>query len=344
MGGALFNMQGTVAIANSTFTGNSAVGGTPGFGGFSVGTPGAGLGGGIFNLNGTVSIVDATIDGNVGGGIYNLGYDSAAHRTASVTISGTLVSQNGTDLTSDAPATTAAGANASGANVDASAGDDIMVKQAAGAGTIAGSPRTADPKLGPLAANGGPGMFTQALPATSPAVDTRACQLSTDERGLPRPDDGEHACDIGAFELQDPPSVAPVITTLAAHPACAPSRGSIVFSLHLSEAASITYAIERVKGAARSTCAAKRHHAAGAGATGAGATDAGATDARAAAKHRPVSSARLTRSAKAGKVRIPLKAITAGKALTPGTYKLTVQARAGNLRSAKLSLRFYIRR
>jgi hypothetical protein len=57
-----------------------------------------------------------------------------------------------------------------------------------------------DPGLGPLAANGGP-TKTLALLAGSPAlntVPTSACSLTTDQRGVHRPQGPR--CDSGAFE------------------------------------------------------------------------------------------------------------------------------------------------
>lgn len=64
-----------------------------------------------------------------------------------------------------------------------------------------------DPRLGALANNGGPTQ-THALLATSPAIDRipAASCPSTDQRGLPRPRDGNAdgivRCDVGAFEVQ----------------------------------------------------------------------------------------------------------------------------------------------
>lgn len=68
--------------------------------------------------------------------------------------------------------------------------------------------------IGPLQDNGGP-TLTHALPGTSGAVDTTSDQgcidetgaaLTTDQRGKPRPADGNNdsfaRCDVGAFELQ----------------------------------------------------------------------------------------------------------------------------------------------
>jgi hypothetical protein len=57
-----------------------------------------------------------------------------------------------------------------------------------------------DPKLGALAANGGPTQ-TMALTAGTPAVDAAGatCDAATDQRGVTRPQGP--GCDIGAFEL-----------------------------------------------------------------------------------------------------------------------------------------------
>ncbi len=60
-----------------------------------------------------------------------------------------------------------------------------------------------NPKLGPLADNGGP-INTFALLPGSPAInkgDIAAC-YATDQRGLPRPQGA--ACDLGAFEFATP--------------------------------------------------------------------------------------------------------------------------------------------
>jgi hypothetical protein len=70
-----------------------------------------------------------------------------------------------------------------------------------------GAAYTGDPMLGSLADNGG-ATETHALKPGSPAIDVLPaahCYLSIDQRGLPRPastGDGEHLCDIGAFEIQ----------------------------------------------------------------------------------------------------------------------------------------------
>jgi hypothetical protein len=63
----------------------------------------------------------------------------------------------------------------------------------------AGGDSFTDPKLGPLADNGGPSLTMALLPG-SPAIDAGNTSLApaTDQRGFPRP--AGLAADIGAFE------------------------------------------------------------------------------------------------------------------------------------------------
>jgi predicted outer membrane repeat protein len=84
--------------------------------------------------------------------------------------------------------------------------------------TATGDLSGVDPKIGALANNGGPTQ-THALLISSPALDAGDPAVSacspTDQRGLPRPKDGngdgQARCDIGAFEQQTP-----------LHPPCSP--------------------------------------------------------------------------------------------------------------------------
>ena len=65
-------------------------------------------------------------------------------------------------------------------------------------GTLTGNILNQDPKLGPLAGNGGPTQ-TQALLTGSPAIDAAdSAAPATDQRGVSRPQGP--ASDIGAFE------------------------------------------------------------------------------------------------------------------------------------------------
>jgi hypothetical protein len=216
MGGAVFNMQGSLTVTNSTLTGDGAVGGTVASGSASAGE---GLGGAIFNLDGTVTLTDATLDANTaadgGADLYSLGYDSLAGFAATVTLADDILASTGTgELTSAAPGTTAAGTNAATVTAAAAAGSANVATGVSG--TIGGpAPLTADPELGPLAANGGPGMQTQLPGAGSEALSGGSCPTATDERGSARPVSN---CSLGAVQPLAPPptATAPSATAVTA--------------------------------------------------------------------------------------------------------------------------------
>lgn len=185
-GGAILIAYST--FKNDTFFGNSA-GGSAGSG------PESGLGaGGAINFVEGAEAKDVTIDGNTagtgtgsaGGGIYEEDQGSEP------VFQGSIIAGNTAGSASSNCA--GKGLGSSGHNLE----DD--------AAKSCGFDVVGDPKLGPLQDNGGP-TETQALPASSPAVDVvpaASCPTKVDQRGLPRPDDGESFCDMGAFELQDP--------------------------------------------------------------------------------------------------------------------------------------------
>jgi len=199
--------SGTADISNSTISGNSA-GYHQGGGGIlntgnltitntTISTNNAGTwhGGGIGN-SGTATIINSTITNNTGGydggGIWNGG-----SATASVTLKNTIVANQA--LKQDCT-------NASGTIT-------ALLNNLDSDGTC-GAGITADPLLGLLQDNGGPTQ-THALQAGSPAIDAGdpASTLTTDQRGFPRPVDGNSdstaVIDIGAYEYEPctpPPS------------------------------------------------------------------------------------------------------------------------------------------
>ena len=152
LGGGIANL-GALTIANSTIAGNSV---TP-----SDNYPGQG--GGIFN-SGALSVTNTTISCNsaaTGGGIFTKSGGTPAN------LSNTIVAGNtATDLTADVNGPVAGGYNLIGDGTGMTSngyGDS-------GHNQVGTSSNPIDPKLGPLADNGGPTQ-TMALLSNSPAIN-----------------------------------------------------------------------------------------------------------------------------------------------------------------------------
>ncbi len=247
MGGAIFNHHGTVTMFNATLTANAAIKGAGGAGGNGGGrgNDGAGLGGAVFNLNGLVTLTNATIAANTaaqgGGGLFNVVYDKVTARTAGVTLVSSIVADSASNVidlvTARPPTVSDGGANKGTAPMVFSGANIVESQQSrpnASAAPIDGTPITADPMLGPLLFNGGPGMHTMAPAATSPARDTADACLPADERSVHRPQGP--ACDLGAVEIDD---FRPTVTVNQAgdQPAAtnvSPIRFTAVFSEDVS--------------------------------------------------------------------------------------------------------------
>ncbi len=242
VGGGL--ITGGIAMVNSTVSGNTAediAGGllvTPSFSkygggvarlddstvsGNSVTGVGAysGYGGGIavYALGDAYTLItrNSTIASNTapkkGGGILAISVDPDSTAT-NILLKSTIVADNtGVGGPDDLTSVTAnMGTPVSSTNGFA-AGFSLI--EAPGTVALGGDPAGSniigiDPKLSPLASNGGPTQ-TQAIAATSPAVDSaQANGFSTDQTGQPRTVDAvatnaplSDGTDIGAFELQD---------------------------------------------------------------------------------------------------------------------------------------------
>jgi hypothetical protein len=176
---------GGIAADNGLFLDRSTVAGNPA----GPGSPGGGIavGGGSF------SALDSTVAGNsstsAGGGIYLSA--GAGH-----SIFNTIVADNTAPMGADVRSLSAVATDFS--LIESTA--DAMLTPAAT--TITG----VDPKLGPLADNGGP-TPTMALLVGSPALD-KSFRIKLDQRGATRPFDlkgipsaaGGNAADIGAYE------------------------------------------------------------------------------------------------------------------------------------------------
>ena len=202
-----------------------------------------GRGGGIFNSGGTLTLTNSTISGNSsrkdGGGIFNYGFSFSA---STVTLSNVTLTNNAADNDSNGSGDGGGiGSNGVGTisikntilaqNVDESPGTQYpecsgaltshgynLIQTLPGCtitGTSTGNLTDVTPFLGPLQNNGGP-TLTHALLALSPAIDAGnpsgctdnlGAPIISDQRGLPRPvdgnGDGNPICDIGAYEVQE---------------------------------------------------------------------------------------------------------------------------------------------
>ncbi|HEV7646032.1 MAG TPA: Calx-beta domain-containing protein [Pyrinomonadaceae bacterium] len=223
--GGIYNNSGTVTITDSTISGNTATGGS---------SNGAGL---LNNSTGTYNVTNTTISGNsangasgTGGGIYftQLGAGQGTFTSCTITSNS---ARNAGGILVESPQTVILQNTLVAGNTNGSGGfgPDVWGPVFSGGYNLIGNnqaatitPITGDqigtpgtpinPQLGPLQDNGGP-TFTHALLTGSPAIDKgSAFSLTTDQRGLTRPsnkltianeDDGS---DIGAFELQAPPT------------------------------------------------------------------------------------------------------------------------------------------
>ena len=159
-------------LVNSTISGNSS--GVDAGGGINTCEP---LAGGCHPL----TLISSTIAGNIGEPSIQTG-------DASMSVTHSLIDGNcAGDITSN------------GHNIE-SPGDTCGFDQTTDKLNV-----TAEQlNLGPLADNGGPTMTHALLPGSVaidkiPEVD---CEVTTDQRGEPRPDPGGSMCDVGAFEVQ----------------------------------------------------------------------------------------------------------------------------------------------
>ena len=206
-GGAIFN-TGTLAISGTTLTDNRGV-----------------WGGGVSTIGGTLVITNSTLSGNradIGGAIYDRG---------TVTLSNSTVSNNSSQLSADGIDNNGGGTLNLNSSIVAnnnhpgfsnsdirgtvSSGDFNLIENTSSiSGSLPGTHNITgiDPKLAPLADNGGPTQ-THALLCESPAIDQgKKSAEATDQRGSgfarsfndPSVSNAADGTDIGAFEVQAP--------------------------------------------------------------------------------------------------------------------------------------------
>lgn len=200
LAGGLINFGDTLTLTNVEISGNQAT---------------AQYGGGLHNNSGaTLNMTNVTISGNTaaagGGGMSNSGNVNAQNITIADNDDGVDgaegINNYGTiTITNSIVANSAHGAtNCNGNGTFISNGYNIEDKNTCSFNKT-GDQANTDPKLNPLADNGGPS-YTHALQVSSPAIDAgnnTGCP-TTDQRGASRPVDGDGngtaVCDIGAFE------------------------------------------------------------------------------------------------------------------------------------------------
>src|SRR5277367_625539 len=230
VGGAIWS-EGTLTVTDSTSSGNQATGGSQGglgFGGaiFNAGTGTvtdstfsgnqATVGGGaIVNDSGTLTVTNSTLSGNSAASLLGGGIENGVGGT--VTLKGTILadeSSGGNCALPDMPVLISPITD-DGYNIS---DDDSCGFTMAPSGTSINNSTTLNLDPAGLANNGGP-TKTIALEPNSQAVDfipvldctdqsMPPVQLTTDQRGFPRPDPGNPTfCDAGAFELQTMPVV-----------------------------------------------------------------------------------------------------------------------------------------
>jgi hypothetical protein len=222
-GGIYFAVNGSLHLADSTVSGNTAAGANGGGGVYFFGTVSAGgftvrnstisgnvapSGGGVAfrSVSGTALIQNSTITANTatatstaagqgGGGLAV----TTANSGSRVDLQSTVVAGNAAANGRPDLAATAVTVTADHSLIGAA---DTVTLSPASANTLTGTVATPlDPRLGPLADNGGP-TRTHALLAGSPAlnVGSNPANLPTDQRGSPRV--VGPAVDIGAYEYK----------------------------------------------------------------------------------------------------------------------------------------------
>lgn len=194
-GGAIGN-YGQMSVRNSTFVDNEAMRMSDGYGGAIHNTALLTVVNSTFSHNQTAAALG---DGSHGGAISNSGSLSIYNSTFASNQGGSTLAARGTVYLYNS---IIAGSVDS---VDCEGTLTTNVNTLIGDGSC-GATLTGDPKLGPLTNNGG-GIQTHTLLPGSPALDTgdsTTCS-SIDQRGLPRPQDGDGdglaQCDLGAVEV-----------------------------------------------------------------------------------------------------------------------------------------------
>ena len=182
-GARTFRNTGTVSFTNSTISGNTST-----RSGSGLAPYGYAHGGGIYGNGAAIVLTNSTVTSNKaeqGGGIYQ--YNAATVSADSTIVAGNISSAGGGDFRTYLPTTVS--------------GSHNLITSASATLTLPVDTLSSDPKLAPLAWNGGV-TLTHALQRGSPAIDagSNIDQLPYDQRGPGFPRKIGPATDIGAYE------------------------------------------------------------------------------------------------------------------------------------------------
>jgi CSLREA domain-containing protein len=201
-GGGVLSEPGTThltTISNSTISGNRV-----------TGTGENTFGGGISSRSGRTVVENTTITNNTAPANQGSGVASVASSSVSTEVGSTIIAGN-TNTDVDIVSSSTNSFDSNGYNLIGDGNATAAFNQPGDRTGIA------DPKLGPLADNGGP-TSTHALLAGSLAIDAAnpVCPPpATDQRGVERVQDGDGngtpRCDIGSFERGPFLSVSDVV-------------------------------------------------------------------------------------------------------------------------------------
>jgi hypothetical protein len=235
-GGAIYS-QGSLTVNSSTFSGNSSAsvaGGGAITIAFATGSidgstftnnslsASAAAGGAIYADGTSVTVSNSTLSGNTarnyGGALFNAGTLTVKSSTLSANSAGTAGDAIATNSGSTITITVESSIIVNNQHDDCAfgfgsrffdGGYNLTDRGGGDCGFSAGNNDqvNTNPKLEPLASNGGPTQ-TFALGYGSPAVDVIPSSSglcpSTDQRGISRPDNGESSCDVGSYEQVEP--------------------------------------------------------------------------------------------------------------------------------------------